>query len=72
MRLMNTIENQPPELMTVEQAAELANVSRATLYRRVAAGEVEAVKIGSGPKAPIRIPRTSFLDWIFAEPTREE
>lgn len=55
--------------MTVEQAAELANVSRATLYRRVATGEVEAVKIGTGPKAPIRIPRTSFVEWIFGDGT---
>ena len=53
--------------MTVDQAAELANVSRATLYRRVASGEVEAVKIGSGPKAPLRIPRAPFVAWIYGD-----
>ena len=42
-------------LLTVDEVAEQLRVSPQTVYRRIGAGELEALQIGSGPKAPIRV-----------------
>jgi excisionase family DNA binding protein len=42
-------------LLTPAQAAARLGVSRDHVYRMVAAGELPAVRLGSGAKAPIRI-----------------
>src|SRR5881394_2119382 len=41
--------------LTVGEAARALRVSRATLYKRIATGSVRAVRLGDGPKAPLRI-----------------
>jgi excisionase family DNA binding protein len=41
-------------MKVLEVASEL-RVSPQTIYRRIGAGELEAVQLGSGPKAPIRV-----------------
>lgn len=38
---------QLPELLTVAQSAELAGVSKMTMYRMLRAGKVAAVKVGT-------------------------
>lgn len=49
------------ELLRPDEAAELLNVSRWTIYRWVKSGEIEATKIGSGS---LRIFRRSLLAMI--------
>lgn len=45
--------------LTVTEYAALWRCSAASVYRRVARGELNAVRLGSGPSAPIRIPNLS-------------
>ena len=52
-----------PQLMTIAEAARAARVSVPTLYRRVATGEVPAIRVGE--HGPIRVPREEFRAWLF-------
>jgi excisionase family DNA binding protein len=54
-------------LLTVNEAAERMRTSRATVYRRIATGEIPAVRLG-GTRAALRIPADALDAWLFAEP----
>jgi excisionase family DNA binding protein len=56
-----------PELISIAEAAKIANVSRVHVWRLVDSGEVEAVRVGKG-HGPLRIPRHEFLLWLYGEP----
>jgi excisionase family DNA binding protein len=56
-----------PELISVAEAARIANVSRVHMWRLVDRGEVEAYRIGKD-HGPLRIPRREFLTWLTGEP----
>jgi excisionase family DNA binding protein len=60
-------------LLTVEEVAAELRVSPQTVYRRIGAGELEAVQLGRGSKAPIRI-RVGAVERFLARggPDREE
>ena len=45
-----------PRLLRVDEAASLLRQSRSTLYRKLAAGELRAVRLGDSPRRPLRIP----------------
>ena len=49
-----------PLLYTVEEAAQLLSISRAALYPRVIAGEIESITIGRSR----RIPRDALAKFI--------
>jgi excisionase family DNA binding protein len=59
---MNTEEASSP-LMVPEVAARLS-VSRSTAWRLVHRGAIAAVKIGSGPHAPVRIDPAELEDFL--------
>jgi excisionase family DNA binding protein len=40
---------------TVDETADVLRLGRRSVYGRIASGELEAVRLGSGPKAPIRV-----------------
>ena len=44
-----------PELLKVGDAAEALRLSASAVYRRVQDGELHALRLGTGPKAPVRI-----------------
>jgi excisionase family DNA binding protein len=50
--------------MRVQEVAEALGQHPATVYRHVAAGELASVRLGSSPKAPIRIPSSAFEAFI--------
>jgi excisionase family DNA binding protein len=50
--------------MRVREVAEAIGQHPASVYRRVAAGELASVRLGSSPKAPIRIPSSAFEAFI--------
>ncbi len=47
-------------LLKPDEVAEALRVSRGSVYRMVERGDLRAVKLGSGPKAHIRIPREAL------------
>jgi excisionase family DNA binding protein len=42
-------------LLTVAEVARALAVSPKTVRRRIASGELAAVRLGRGPKAPVRV-----------------
>jgi excisionase family DNA binding protein len=49
---------------TVGEAALELRCSAPTIRRRIASGELPAVKLGSAPNAGIRIPRAAMERWL--------
>jgi excisionase family DNA binding protein len=43
------------ELLKPQEAADALRVSVHTIYRKVASGELRALRLGEGERAPIRI-----------------
>ena len=48
-------------LYTVDEVAETLHLHPDSVYARIARGELAAVRLGTGPKAPIRV-RAEDLD----------
>jgi excisionase family DNA binding protein len=44
----------PPEVATA------LRIGRRTVYRKIASGEIRAVRVGSGSHAPLRIPSSEL------------
>lgn len=53
-------------LLTPDEAARVLGCSRATIYRRAAEGGLPVLRLGSGPKAPIRIDIEDLRVWLVA------
>jgi excisionase family DNA binding protein len=53
------------ELLTVPEVAARLGQSRQTIYRKIAAGELPAVRLGLGPHACIRVPADELADFIY-------
>ncbi len=51
---MPTAEH-PRPFLTVTEAAEWLHLSTSTIRRRIWDGELPAVRLGSGPQAPVRV-----------------
>jgi excisionase family DNA binding protein len=52
-------------LLGVKEVALRLRCSPKTVYRKVSSGELPAVKLGSGPKAPIRVDAGELDAWIY-------
>jgi excisionase family DNA binding protein len=52
-------------LLTVAQTAERLSLSRKTTYRKIAEGEIPAVRLG-GPGAAVRVPTDELEAWLYA------
>jgi excisionase family DNA binding protein len=55
-------------LLTVDEAARALRVTRGTMYRKIQTGQVRAVRLGTGEKAPIRV-EESELDRFVSRST---
>jgi excisionase family DNA binding protein len=55
------------KLLTVEQVAERLQVSKWSVYRRIEAGELPAIRLGSTNRAPLRISERELQAWLFKE-----
>jgi excisionase family DNA binding protein len=51
-------------LLTVKQAAFLVGMSPVSMYRRIDSGALPAIRLGSGPKAPIRISSADLAAYL--------
>lgn len=50
-----------PAMLRVRTAARALDVSDDTVYRLIQRGDLAAVRIGSGARAPLRVPLASVL-----------
>lgn len=57
---------QEPGLITLAEAARIANVSYTTIWRAAWRGAFPAVRIGR--RGAIRVPREPFLRWLYEGP----
>jgi excisionase family DNA binding protein len=57
---MNLLEE--TQLLTVAEVARRLQQTERTVRDKIASGQLPAVKIGTGPRAPIRVDRSSPLD----------
>jgi excisionase family DNA binding protein len=53
-----------PNLLTVGEVARVLHQSRSTVYRKLKAGDLEAVRLGEPPKAPLRIPSEALWSYV--------
>jgi excisionase family DNA binding protein len=61
---MLTQGNEREALMRVRDVADELGQHPATIYRKVATGEIPSVRLGPG-RAAIRVPRPEFERWLF-------
>jgi excisionase family DNA binding protein len=59
------------ELLTIRETAAQLGQSESTIRRKVAAGELLAVRLGESPRAPLQIPSDFLRAWLYAEPVEE-
>jgi excisionase family DNA binding protein len=52
------------QLLTVKEVAKLLGLHPVSVYRRCQSGELEHFKLGTGPKARVRIPRDAVIRYI--------
>jgi excisionase family DNA binding protein len=60
----------PPKLLKVDQVAERLQVSPWSVYRLVARGDLPAVKLGTGPRAPIRVDADELHQFVYGQGQR--
>jgi excisionase family DNA binding protein len=56
-------------LMSVKEVAHVLGQHPDTIYRKVQAGELPAVRLGHG-RAALRIPRAEFEAWLYSKETK--
>jgi excisionase family DNA binding protein len=62
-----------PALLTIEEVCSTLRQSKASVYRKIGAGELPAVRLGDGPSAHLRVPADGFERYLAAhtmEPAR--
>jgi excisionase family DNA binding protein len=55
------------ELLTVHEVAGQIGQSEQTVRRKIRAGELAAVRLGRGPRAPLRVPADYLRTWLYTE-----
>lgn len=55
-----------PHLLTIRETALALRASRPTVYRKIARGDIPAVRLGDGA-GPLRVPADDLARWLFRE-----
>jgi excisionase family DNA binding protein len=53
-----------PALLTIEEVSSTLRQSKASVYRKIGAGELSAVRLGSAPSAPLRVPEAEVERYL--------
>ncbi len=63
--------NQPDDILTVEQVADLLQLHPNTIYEKANAGEIPGMfRLGDGERAPMRFSRRLLMEWIANQATK--
>jgi excisionase family DNA binding protein len=55
-------------LLTIPEVATQLGVSRRTVQRRIASGELRAIKLGDRKKSPVRVIPEELREWLRSVP----
>jgi excisionase family DNA binding protein len=58
------------KLLKPAQVAERLQVSVWSVYRRIGSGELPSVRIGTGPRAPIRVDADELHQFVYGQGQR--
>jgi hypothetical protein len=58
------------ELLTVRETAEVLRQSEWNVWQKIGRGEIQAIRVGAGPKAPLRVLRSDLERFLFAPPPK--
>jgi excisionase family DNA binding protein len=61
--------SQAEQLLTIEETAARLRQSPATVRRKIREGQLPAIRVGSGPRAPFRVNPVELEQWLYAEGT---
>ena len=59
---MNTLSAEPAEYLTVAETATRLRCGRRVIYDLIAAGQLRAVRIDTGPRARLRVPAEALQE----------
>lgn len=57
-----------PRLLTVGEVALSLRQSERTVRAKISSGALPAIKIGTGPRAPIRVDPAELERWLYGHP----
>ena len=63
---MSTATTTQTPLLTIPQVARRLGLHRDTVYRKVAAGEIPALRLGEN--GPLRVPADELERWLYRDP----
>ena len=55
------------ELLTIPEVARSLGLCRASVYRKIAAGEIPALRLG-GEHGPLRVAVDELEQWLYRDP----
>jgi len=58
------------QLLTVRETAQVIRQSEWSVRQKIGRGEIPALRVGVGPRAPFRILRADLERWLFAPPPK--
>ena len=59
------------QLLTVEEAAARLRQSPGTVRRKIREGQLPALRVGSGPRAPFRVDPLELEAFLYADPEED-
>lgn len=59
-----------PRLLTIDEVAARLRIHRVSVYRKVWAGELPAIKLASTGRSALRVREDELTDWIRTRPRR--
>lgn len=65
MQIVPSVDTETQKLLTVRQAGSRLGCSPWTVYRRIHEGAIPFVRLGYGPKAPIRIDEGELRRFVY-------
>jgi excisionase family DNA binding protein len=62
---MSNMLHHTSQLLTVREVAEVIRQSEWSVRAKVRSGEIPSIRVGIGPRAPIRIDADDLERWLF-------
>ena len=68
---MKNTQNNPDEILTVDEVADMLKLTPETIYARAIKDEIPgSFRVGEGERPPLRFSKRVLLEWIQKEANR--